>query len=212
MHILVIGANGRVGEKLVEYLLEQNHKITGTSRKEERLFDHENYNQIQFDLTDPKDKLASSFPETINAVYFVSGSRGKDLLQVDLHGAVKTVQIAEEKSIKRYIMLSGFNSLNPESFHADRVKPLLNYYISKHYADLYLMHNTSLDYTIFQPGPLKERKGSGNVALNIEEAGDSSIENVAKSLAEMLEQTNTFKKAITMRDGDQPIAQALSEI
>src|SRR5699024_2324223 len=144
---------------------------------------------IKFDLTDPKDQLAASFPETTEAVYFVSGSRGKDLLQVDLHGAVKTIQIAEEKHIKRYVMLSGFNSLNPESFHTDRVKPLLNYYISKHYADLYLMHNTNLDYTIFQPGPLKENKGSGNVRLNNEEAGDSSIENVAQTLAEMLEQS-----------------------
>lgn len=41
-----------------------------------------------------------------DAVYFTAGSRGKDLLQTDAFGAVKTMQAAKKLSIERYIMLS----------------------------------------------------------------------------------------------------------
>ncbi|WP_429877067.1 NAD(P)H-binding protein [Fictibacillus sp. NRS-1165] len=40
------------------------------------------------------------------AIFFVTVSRGKDLLKIDLKGAVKVMRAAENKKIKRFIMLS----------------------------------------------------------------------------------------------------------
>ncbi|WP_163362601.1 NAD(P)H-binding protein, partial [Klebsiella aerogenes] len=74
---------------------------------------------------------------------FTTGSRGKDLLQVDLHGAVKTMQAAEKKGIKRYIMLSAINSLSP-----DKWTELIDYFTAKYFADLYLRDRTQLDFTL----------------------------------------------------------------
>lgn len=50
----------------------------------------------------------------MDAIYFVAGSRGKDLLETDAMGAVKTMQAAEKDGIKRYIMLSSLYALQPE--------------------------------------------------------------------------------------------------
>ena len=50
MKILVIGATGRVGQVLVNALLNQNHTVVGTSRKAELLVDSPNFSQIDLDL------------------------------------------------------------------------------------------------------------------------------------------------------------------
>lgn len=205
MNILVIGASGRVGQQLVEGLLQDQHKVTGTTRKKEKLFDAPNYQQTKLDLTAGLKEIEAAIPKETEAVYFVSGSRAKDILQVDLHGAVKTMKAAENKSIKRYIMLSGLFSLEPEKWTS-----LIDYYIGKHFADLWLMNQTDLNYTIVQPGALTETKGSGKIAVNVDQSGENAIENVANTLKEVLDRTNTFKKVIPMLDGDTPIAEAIA--
>ena len=49
--------------------------------------------------------------------YFVAGSRGKDLLQTDLYGAVKMMQAVEKKgNLKRYIHLSSLFALQPDKW------------------------------------------------------------------------------------------------
>ena len=40
-----------------------------------------------------------------DAVYFTTRSRGKDLLQTDVFGAVKTMQAAKKLGIERYILV-----------------------------------------------------------------------------------------------------------
>lgn len=64
-------------------------------------------------LHDSVEKIAELM-KGMNAIYFVAGSRGKDLLQTDAMGAVKTMQAAEKDGIKRYIMLSSLYALQPE--------------------------------------------------------------------------------------------------
>ena len=91
MKILVIGATGRVGNLLVDKLLQENHNVIGTSRQKEKLFNATNYSQIHLNLMGSLEEIESKIPNDLDAPYFVSGSRGKNLLQVDLHGAIKTM-------------------------------------------------------------------------------------------------------------------------
>lgn len=210
MHILVVGASGRVGSKLVKGLLEDGHKVTGTTRKDKNLFDVPNYKQIKLEVTDSLKDIETAIPDDTEAIYFTSGSTGKNVLQVDLHGAVKTMQAAESKGIKRYVMLSALNSLKP-----DKWTSIIDYYTGKYFADLYLMHQTDLDYTILQPGYLMENEGNGKIQTDeskMNDAGQVSIQSVADTLKEVLNKANTFKKAIPMLDGDIPIAEAVSRV
>ncbi len=204
MHILVIGASGRVGQRLTQSLLDADHQVIGTTRQEKTLFNSDNYRQIKLDLTAPLKEIEANIPAETDAIYFVSGSRGENLLQVDLHGAVKTMKAAEHKNINRYIMLSAIFSLQPEKWSS-----LIDYYTAKHYADLVLMES-NLAYTILQPGMLTTDKGSGKIELGVEKAAENSIENVALTLAELLEQQQTYKKTIAMHDGNTPIAEAVA--
>lgn len=210
MKVLVIGASGRVGQKLTSKLLEADHQVVGTTRKDEKLFEANNYSQITLDLEKSAEDLSNEIPSDVEAVYFVSGSRGKDLLNVDLHGAIKSIQAAEMAGIKRFVMLSTIYSLKPTAW--DTSADLYNYMIAKHYADQWLIKNTDLDYTILQPGSLTENAGIGEVELKVQEHGENPIEDVAEVLFGLIDLKSSFKEVISMRSGDTPIKNALANL
>ena len=212
MKILVIGASGRVGTDLVKQLLADNHQVIGTTRQEEKLFSDDNYSQLDLDITAEKDAIQSQIDQDIDAVYFVAGSGGKDILEVDLHGAVKTMQAAQDNGIKRYIMLSTVFSLDTSKWDNPGIADLKEYYICKHYADQWLVNNSTLDYTIVQAGALKERAATGKITINDNSAGENSIEDVATTLAAVLNANNTIKKVFSLHNGEKAIEKAIATV
>ena len=213
MKILVVGASGRVGGELVKQLLADEHQVIGTTRQEKKLFDNDNYSQLDLDITASKESIEKQLDQDIDAVYFVAGSGGKDVLEVDLHGAVKTMQAAQDKGIKRYIMLSSVFSLETEKWDNNpNIADLKDYYISKHYADHWLVNNSSLDYTIVQPGALKERDGTGKITINDTSSGENAIEDVATTLAAVLTADNTIRKVFNLHNGDIDINEAVATV
>ena len=212
MNILVIGASGRVGSELVQQLLEKGHKVTGTSRDDKRLFENDNYTHMTLDLTAEKEEIAKQIANNFDAVYFTAGSGGKAVLEVDLHGAVKTMQAAQIKGLTRYIMLSTVFSLDTSKWNLPGINELKDYYISKHYADQYLVENSTLDYTIVQASALKERAPTGKITINAESAGENAIKDVAATLVAVLTAENTFKKVFSIQNGDTDITEAVAQV
>ncbi|MGO2225623.1 MAG: NAD(P)H-binding protein, partial [Psychrobacter celer] len=210
MKILVIGASGRVGTDLVEQLLADDHQVIGTTRQDKKLFDNDNYRQLDLDITAEKDAIAEQIEQDIDAVYFVAGSGGKDVLEVDLHGAVKTMQAVEDKGIKRYIMLSTVFSLDTNKWDTPGIADLKEYYICKHYADQWLVNDSTLDYTIVQAGALKERAGTGKITINDDNAGENAIADVAATLTAVLGANNTIKKVFSLHNGETAINEAIA--
>lgn len=212
MKVLVIGASGRVGTSLVEQLLNDKHQVIGTTRQQEKLFDDDSYSQLDLDITAGKDDIQNQIDDDIDVVYFVAGSGGKDVLEVDLHGAVKTMQATEDKGIKRYIMLSTVFSLDTDKWDSPGIADLKEYYICKHYADQWLVNDSTLDYTILQAGALKERDATGKITINSDDAGENSIEDVATTLVAVLNANNTIKKVFSMHNGETAIEQAVANV
>lgn len=210
MKIFVIGGNGRVGSLLVTKLATQ-HQILSGSRNPKPENNLNNIEQIYIDLLSDVDTIAQNM-NGVDAVYFVSGSRGKNLLQVDLHGAVKSMQAAEKSGVKRYIMMSSVFALQPERWNESFLSNITDYNIAKHYADLYLTTQTQLDYTILQPGALKEEAGTGKIETNVTNPGSNSIANVVDTLFSILENNSTIGKVILMHDGNTPINEALNQL
>ena len=212
MKLLVIGASGRVGTDLVEQLLADDHQVIGTTRQDKKLFDNDNYRQLALDITAEKDAIAEQIEQDIDAVYFVAGSGGKDVLEVDLHGAVKTMQAVEDKGIKRYIMLSTVFSLDTNKWDTPGIADLKEYYICKHYADQWLVNDSTLDYTIVQAGALKERAGNGKITINDDNAGENAIADVAATLTAVLGANNTIKKVFSLHNGETAINEAIATL
>jgi nucleoside-diphosphate-sugar epimerase len=213
MKILIVGASGRVGTLLTRQLLNLGHRITGTSRQSRPLFDLPNYEHLQLDITQELKQLEEKIADDFDAIYSVAGSgTDADLLKMDLHGAVKIMQTAEKKGISRFIHVSFGFSLEPEKWKEEGLEDLTDYGIAKHYSDLWLIKNTNLNYTLLQPCWLIETPGSGRITVNIKHHGSNSIENVANTLVAVLDNSKTYKKVISMHDGDVPIQEAIDSL
>lgn len=206
MKVLVIGASGRVGQLLVADLQKQGEHVVAASRHPQNLGDE----SALFDLHAEADAMAKQM-QGFDAVYFTAGSRGHDTIGTDLDGAIKTMQAAEMAGVKRYIMLSAAFALDRSKWNNPGIQSIKDYYIAKHYADLYLTKNTKLDYTILQPGTLTETPATGKATFAAE-AGKNSIADVAEVLAKVLYMRNTIGKVIIMHDGGAPISEAVLKV
>ena len=211
MKVFIIGGSGRVATELIKDLVNDGHEVTAAARHEDNIIDLAGVNKVHLDLHASVDELAKLMKGN-EAVYFTAGSRGKDLLQTDAFGAVKTMQAAEKLGIGRYIMLSSVFALQPDKWQLPGLKELMDYNIAKFFADNYLIHQTKLAYTIVQPGGLTEKEGTGKINLDVIKPGTNPIPDVAQTLADVLKYDNTIDKVIMMESGNTPIDQALSEI
>lgn len=210
--VLVAGASGRVGRALTEILAMRRVQVVAGSRHPENIHESQYIKAVSLDLHDSVEDLAEKV-KAVDAVYFVAGSRGQDLLQTDAFGAVKLMQAAEAGAAKRFILLSSLYALQPEKWEeVDSLKSILNYDIAKFFADSWLVRNTDLDYTIIQPSMLTEDPPTGQIQINPVKIAPNPIGDVAQVLADVLDRPNTYRKVINMCGGTEPIDQALADV
>lgn len=217
MKVFVAGATGRVAGELIKDLVAAGHDVIAGARRPEAVTlpddaaAREHILPVHLDLHDDAEKLSQTL-QNAQAVYFVAGSRGKDLLQTDAFGAVKLMQAAQTAGAQRFVMLSSLYSLQPEEWGREQMQPLLNYTIAKFFADNYLTTNTTLDYTILQPSNLTEEAGTGTIATGEAGSATNAIPDVAATLAKLLDHPNTIGTVIRMGAGSTPIDAALSRV
>ena len=209
---IFIAGTGRVAKCVIEKLTAAGHTICCGSRHPDNIVETDNCKPVFFDLHAERNEIEKQI-DGFDAVYFLAGSRGKDLLQTDAFGAVKLMQASENAGIKRFIMLSSIFALEPEKWAQEQsLQNITNYNIAKFFADNYLINCTSLNYTIVQPTVLKEEEGTRMIEIDPEHDGSNPIPDVAEVLCSVLERENTFRKVIKMRGGSTPIDTALSNI
>lgn len=214
MKVLVVGSNGQIGQKLITLLNEnKEHTVRAMVRKKEqaKFLEKLGIETVLADLEGPVDALVQA-AQGCDAVIFAAGSGGKTgddkTLLIDLDGAGKTIEAAEQAGIQRFIMVSAIQANNRENWH-DGILP---YYAAKHYADK-VLKSSNLNYTIVRPGILLNETGAGKVfaAENIKN-GSIPREDVASTIIATLTEKNTFRKAFDLISGERSIAEALRDI
>lgn len=209
MKVFVAGASGRVGQEVVKELLAAGHTVTAGARHLDAVDDRAE--KVAMDLHASVDDLAKLIDGN-DAVLFTAGSRGKDLLQVDLNGSVKLQEAAKNVGAKRFVQLSSTFALEQDKWASvPALASIMDYNVAKFYADRWLIDHPGLDWTIVQPGILEERAATGTVAINDGGYGRNAIPDVAKVLAGSLAHDNTVGKVLMMHDGDRAIDEALGE-
>ncbi len=208
--IYVVGGSGRVATDLIKDLVADGNDVTAGSRHYRKIVRMDHHVKAEkLDLHDSVEKIAEQLKGN-DIIYFVAGSRGKDLIQTDAMGAIKTMMAAEKNGIRRYVMLSSMHSLDVDSWA--KMPSLSDYLAAKFFADHYLMDSTLLDYTILQPTNLVPRKGTGKIALDNTSSQNNPISDVARVLADIIKYPNTEGKVIQMTGGDTPIEDALKSV
>ena len=216
MRVLIAGAHGKTARRLTRMLVEDGHEVRGLVRKEEQTGDIEadGAEPVLVDLeAEEVEGGVGSAVEGCDAIVFAagagpgSGDARKETM--DYGGAVKLVEAAEGRGVRRYLMLSSMGAGDPEG-GSEGMRPYLR---AKARADERL-RESGLDYTIIRPGSLTEDEGTGNIeaAEKLGRRGEIPREDVARTFAAALEDEDTYHKTFEILSGDTPIREALAHL
>lgn len=205
--VLVAGATGATGEKIVE-LLKNSHDYEPIAmvRRLEQIADFEKRG-IETRLGDLEDDV-DDVVKNIDKVIFAAGSGGKKVHAVDQEGAKKLMDASKRADVSKFVMLSSMGADNPEA-----ATELKEYMVAKHNADHYLKASL-LPYSIVRPGTLTNDAGTGKIkaAASLASPGSISRDDVAKILVASLSNDIGRDTSFEVVSGDMLIEEAVQTI
>jgi uncharacterized protein YbjT (DUF2867 family) len=201
LNILLTGANGYIGQRLIPVLLEQGHKLFCCVRDKERFEDeHEHVNLQTIEIDFLEDSGVAIFPKEIDAAYFLihSMSSSGDFEAKELATAKNFLQQIEQTNCKQIIYLSGIVN---------------EAHLSKHLHSRLAVENTlnesSIPLTVLRAGIIV---GSGSASFEIirdlveklpimitpkwlnTKCQPIAVRNIIQFLSGVLLKENTYKK------------------
>ncbi|TMM31377.1 SDR family oxidoreductase [Polaribacter aestuariivivens] len=203
-NILVAGANGTTGKKIVN-LLESSQYFNPIAmvRKEtqKKQFEDKGIKTVLADL----EKEVSHTTKGIDKIIFAAGSGGKKVKEVDQEGAKKLIDAAKKDNIKKFVMLSSMGADHPE-----KTKDLKEYLGAKQNADVYL-RKSNIPYSIVRPGALTDEKGTGKIKLDkkLNTSGEISRTDVAQTLVHVLHDPAFVNDTFEILEGETLIGKAI---
>lgn len=214
--ILVAGANGQIGKHLVTLIQKSDNleaKAMIRNREQASFFENLGAETVVVDLEEGADAIAKA-AKNVDAVVFTAGSgghTGKDkTIMVDLDGAVKTIEAAKSASVKRFVLISSFDTTREAILEAN--SSFAPYVAAKHYADEWLK-GSDLDYTIIHPGLLTNDEGTGQVNLASKvERDEVPRKDIASVILESLENDATIGKEFQVVSGTKSIKEAVESL
>lgn len=209
MTTLVIGANGQIGKQFCELAQQAGTPIKAMIRSEEQAkwFGDRGINTVVADL---EGEFEHAF-EGCDQVVFTAGSgphTGPDkTLMIDLYGAIRAADVAKQKGLSRYIMISAMRAEQPLEA-PEKMRP---YMAAKFAADAHL-RNSGVPYVILKPGRLTNETASQQFASTIEESGDNQISraNVAHALVHVVQSPDVVNQEYLLLDGRRSIGEIIS--
>ncbi len=209
--ILVIGATGQTGKRVIEILNNsESFKPIAMIRKEEQkeMFDDMDVETVMGDLEKEVDHTLKG----IDKVIFAAGSGGdtgeEKTISIDQKGAIKVIDAAKKAKLKKFVMLSAMGADEPSKH-----KELEVYLEAKKKADEHL-RSSGIPYTILRPGALTDDMGLAKVKLaeKLNEQGEISRDDVAFLLVMSLADPLVKNKTIEALEGKTSIKEALIEL
>ena len=185
MNILIAGATGQTGTRLVQELHTRGHKPIALVRKSSDTSGlPEMVEQREGDLTDLDDSVTEGCDVVVFAAGAGGGSSEEMTDKVDRDGAINLIDIAAKNGVRRFVMLSSIGAGDP-----DPGSDLAHYLQAKHAADEHLKA-APLEYAILRPVALTSADGGGDVRLGdaVDPKGEAARGDVARLLADAVEE------------------------
>lgn len=207
-NILVAGANGTTGKKIVNLLNESQYfNPIAMVRKEEQI-DYFKAKNIETVLADLEQDVSVAFNKTIDKVVFAAGSGGKKVVEVDQEGAKRLIDASNKNNVKKFVMLSSMGADQPQ-----QAEQLQDYLKAKHNADEYLK-SSGLNYSIVRPGSLTNGDLTNKIQLDtkLNKSGEISRNDVAQTLVRSLNDDVANNATFEILKGETLIGDALNKV
>ena len=196
MNILVAGATGKTGTRLMKALVSDGHSPIALVRESSDTSSLPQQSQQRMgDLADLQDGVCDG----CEAVVFAAGSGGDtsaDMTdKIDRDGAISLIDHAVTAGVSRFVMLSSVGTENP-----DPSTDMGHYLQAKHDADEYLK-GSGLTYAIVRPVALTDEDGTGNMLFgnDVDPTAEAARGDVARVLADAVTSDEWVGKTLLMQ-------------
>ena len=213
MRIVIAGAHGQIGLRLVRLLAARGDEAVGLIRNPDHAGEVSaaGATPVICDLeTASADEVAQAIGVVDVAVFAAGagpGSGAERKLTMDRDGAIKLLQ-ATEANAARYLVVSSVGAESPPS--GDDVFEV--YLRAKAEADA-AVTASERPWVIIRPGPLTDDPGTGQVRIGIDPFRDAvTRDDVAAVLAAVIADPAVDRTILYLSGGDVPIAQALAAL
>lgn len=197
MNILVAGATGKTGLRLIGELKAKGHSPIALVREGSDTGSIANDVTLRRgQLTDLQDGVCDG----CDAVIFAAGSGGSTgpemTDKVDRDGAKRLVDLAARAGVLRFVMLSSVGADDPDS-------ELAHYLEAKHQADEHLKAS-GLSYAIVRPVSLTNDDSTGNILFgnDVDPKGSATRGDVAVVLANAVDDPEWADKTLLMQSAE----------
>ncbi|MFN3171632.1 MAG: SDR family oxidoreductase [Hyphomicrobiales bacterium] len=196
MKILVAGATGNTGTRLMNKLVSDGHTPIALVRESSDTSKlPEQSQQRMGDLADLPDGVCDG----CEAVVFAAGSGGDtdaDMTdKIDRDGAISLIDHAAKAGVARFVMLSSVGAEDP-----DPSTDMGHYLKAKHDADEYLK-GSGLTYAIVRPVALTDEDGTGDMLFGdkVDPEAKAARGDVARVLADAVTSDAWAGKTLLMQ-------------
>ncbi|MGN8199596.1 SDR family oxidoreductase [Salinisphaera sp. RV14] len=209
MHVLVVGAHGKIGRRFIHAVDGSGHTARAMIRDSGQMDEMKAIGATDVVVADLEGDCSAALAGC-DAVVFTAGSGGhtppEKTEDVDRNGAISIIDQAVSAGVRRFVMVSSMNADTPEK----GAEKMQHYFRAKGAADNHL-RSTDLEYTIVRPGKLTEDDGTGHVdiAKDLGRYGEIPRDDVARVLLMTLDSPNTIGQHFEVLSGDTPIDKAL---
>lgn len=212
--IAVVGGNGQIARLLHPLLVARGHTPIALVRSESQRNRLEAMGAavrlLDIERSTPGD-FSAAF-EGAHAVVFLAGGGPDGNIErkrtVDLEGALKSIEGAQQAGISRFVQVSAINVDEPVP---DDASPVWRAYVEAKRAADEALRDSGLDWTIIRPGLLTDDDPTGLVELGDDVArAEVPRADVAAVLAEVLDSGAGIGAQWNLVSGDTPVADAVA--
>lgn len=208
MRVLVAGAHGNTGQRIVRLLPGAGHEAVALVRAREQgpALERLGAQVVVADLEDDPSPAVAGVDAVVFAAGAGAGSGAPRKETVDYGGAVKLAAAAERHGAQRFVVLSA--KWADEAASYDGVMRV--YMDAKARADADVRRR-DLDWTIVRPGPLSDDEPAGTVAAGDDLDGRAPLsrEDLATVLVAVLDRRALVRRQFELLGGTTPIPAAL---
>jgi nucleoside-diphosphate-sugar epimerase len=208
MVVLIAGAHGRLGSRLVALLLHRGHTVRAMVRTDSQAaaLREIGAHAIVADLRGDVEWTADG----CDAAIFAAGARHRaELGAIDAGGATKLAEAADRYELSRFILCSVVGAGHPER----RQGGVREFFEAKRHAERRLVR-LDLPWSVLRFGRLTEDLGDGRIDVSPLPGTPltTSRDDAALTIAEALSRSHLTRQVVNVLDGDRAVADALDMV
>jgi nucleoside-diphosphate-sugar epimerase len=207
MIVLLAGAHGRLGSRVLALLLHRGHRVRALVRTEGQAaaLREIGADAVVADLRGDVEWTADGCDATV----FAAGARHRgELGAIDRGGAAKLAEAADRYEHSRFVLCSAVGAQHPER----REGGVREFLEVKQHAE-HRLAELSLGWSILRFGRLTEDPGTGRIATALH-AGRLTVsrDDAALAIAETLEREHLARQVVNVIAGERQVGSALDAI